>query len=190
MTDDSWAVRLSAMKAVVDGDRGVDEAGIHRRMGQTLIWVQDVERTLRFVLTFVIQKGDGLTLERLEAQTEAERKKTIGYFLDQMRRRVAIHPKVNDYLSTFLTLRNRFAHDVSSVPGWDMETEDGLKAANDFLTDLGGHSLWVYFWLAGIVRGWSLEVGMKTGFDDHETMHFLDRTFRPLADATLDELPE
>ena len=190
MTDDSWALRLSAMKAVVDGDRGVDEPGIHRRMGRTLIWVQDVERALRFILTFVFQKGGGLTLESLEAQTEAERKKTIGYFLDQMRRRVAIHPKVDDYLSTFLTLRNQFAHDVTSVSGWDLETEAGLKAANDFLTDLGGHALWIYFWLAGIVRSWSQQVGMETSFEDDETMHFLDRTFRQLADATLDELPE
>lgn len=182
---------LASMKLVVERRSATDEAGIHARLGETLIAIQDFEDSLRILLTFVIQKpGQALTLETLTAQQEAERTKTIGYFLAQLRNRIAIHPEVDEVFTTFLRMRNTFTHKLKSVEGWNTTTPEGLMIANAFITDVQSRAYWLYFWLAGIIRDWSQQVGMETEFDDHEVMRFIDDTFRPFALSSIDNLPE
>ncbi|WP_340189945.1 hypothetical protein [Brevundimonas vesicularis] len=160
-------------------------------MGDTLLSIQSFERALRLILTFVIQKsGAPLTLESLQAQEEAERSKTVGYFLAQMRKRVSIHPDVDETMKAFLRNRNIFVHDLTKVTGWALDTPEGLIIANDFLSDLQTDALWLYFWLAGLLRDWSQQIGLQTEFDDHEAMRLIDETFRPLAVKSIGELPE
>lgn len=183
-----WAVDVEQLKRVINARRAVDETGIHTRVGAVLMSIQNVEKSLRFLLTFVIQKGVTLNLASLEAQTEAERKKTIGWFLSQLRGRVDIHPAVNERFSAFLTLRNQFAHDLSSVPGWSTESAEGLKSANDFLTEVHAHTIWIYFWLSGITRSWAVQNDMETDIDDDPVIHFIDQTFRPIAEQTVQKL--
>lgn len=187
----AWATSLPNMRRVVDGKRAVDKAGVHARLGETLLAIQVFEDSLRMVLTFVIQKPDTpLTMENLTTQQETERTKTIGYFLAQLRRRIAIHPDVDATLTAFLRMRNTFAHDLRSVEGWDLATPAGLSVANDFISDVQARAYWLHFWLAGIIRDWSEQVGLTTEFDDDEVMRFIDRTFRPFAVWSIDEPPE
>lgn len=186
-----WVASWQSMRAAIDRQRAKDTPGVHARMGDTLLSIQSFERGLRLILTFVIQKnGAPLTLESLQAQEEAERSKTIGYFLAQMRKRVSIHPDVDDTMKAFLRKRNIFVHDVTKVIGWSLDTPEGLSIANDFLSDLQTDALWLYFWLAGLLRDWSQQIGLETEFDDHEAMRLIDETFRPLAVNSLRELPE
>jgi len=84
-------------------------------MGVALIMLQAAEKLIRLCLTFVIQKSDSLTLDLLIDQEEAERKKTLGYFLTELHKRADIHEEFDALLSDFLKNRNDFVHDLSRV---------------------------------------------------------------------------
>ena len=57
------------------------------RIGAALLSVQVTERALRLITTFVFQKSGLTTAEQLIAQTNAEQRKTLGYFLAELRKR-------------------------------------------------------------------------------------------------------
>jgi hypothetical protein len=67
-----------------------ERADVLMRIGAALLMMQSAERGLRFCLTFVFQKSSPLTLEMLQTQEEEERKKTMGYFLRELRQRVEL----------------------------------------------------------------------------------------------------
>lgn len=77
------------------------------RIGIALHHVQVVEGLLRFVMTFVIQKGDSVDILKVE---EADRKKTLGYFMAELRKRAGLHPGLDRELVEFLEKRNTLAH--------------------------------------------------------------------------------
>jgi hypothetical protein len=58
------------------------------RVGTTLLNVQITERALRFITSFVLQKSSPITAEQIIAKSNAEQKKTLGYFLAELRKRV------------------------------------------------------------------------------------------------------
>lgn len=102
-------------------------------IGATLLLTQSVEEALRVITTFVIQKGDRLDLRTLEAQTQAEQKKTIGYFIGELRKRADLRKDLEVCLASFLSHRNTLAHNVEKIPGWDLKTEEGREVARAFL---------------------------------------------------------
>ena len=174
------------LRRVIGSRKGSDKETTLARVGETLLMVQDVEASLRFVMTFVIQQGEEeMDLARYETQTRAERKKTIGYFLSQLRRRVDVEPTTDARLSAFLDMRNLFVHKLDEVPGWGLDDEASLAASNDFLTDLLATSFYIYLWLAGITKSWARQVGMTTKYDDEEIVRMIDEHFVPLAEWSL-----
>jgi hypothetical protein len=62
-------------------------------LGATLMLVQTAEGVLKTCMTYALPKGGSLTLELLERQTAEEAKKTLGYFLDQLRRPADVLPE-------------------------------------------------------------------------------------------------
>jgi hypothetical protein len=89
------------------------------RVGTTLLNVQITERALRFITTFVLQKSSPITAEQIIAQSNAEQKKTLGYLLPELRKRVDLDVHFD---RKFLRRRNLLAHHLSDLPGWNTDT--------------------------------------------------------------------
>ena len=63
-----------------------------------------------------------------------ERKKTIGYFLTELRKRADLHDQFDQKLRDFLDHRNTFIHNLHDVPGWNLETQGGKDVARQFIS--------------------------------------------------------
>lgn len=116
---------------------------------------------MRFCTTFVFQRGGPLTFEKLQSINEEERKKTLGYFLDQIRRRSKLHPKLAENLKKYLDMRNDIVHNHSKIEGWNLRTEEGVAVANTYLWSfirLGNHLLEVF---AALSIEWEQQVGFN-----------------------------
>ena len=126
------------------------------RLGLALLQIQAAEHVIRLVLQHVIQ-DKSITVEILEAQEQAERKKTLGYFLHKLRARADLVPELDEMLQKFLDYRNTFAHNLSEVPGWNLETDEGRQVAIAWLAELQQLTEQVckIFW--GLVRAWEKE---------------------------------
>lgn len=153
------------------------------RIGTTLLLVQTVERMLRMTMTWVFQKRSPLTIEALEAQREAERKKTIGYFIAELKKRADVHPLLEANLSHFLTMRNQFVHNLSDIPGWDTHTEEGQKIALKFVNDLFHLSQALLKIFAALLRSWGEQIGSGVPLPDNEFFADVEANYKPLVDA-------
>lgn len=100
----------------------------------TLIRVQLAERQLKACITWLGTNAEE-TLEGLEARRETLRKKTIGFFLAALRKKVDIEPSFDALLQDFLAKRNLFAHDLMSIPNFSLRDED-IPVGIEFLRDL------------------------------------------------------
>lgn len=134
-------------------------------IGFAVCHAQTVEGMLRFCTTFVLQKKDGpLTIEKLKSIRSAERKKTLGYFLDQVKRRSSVHPKLAETLEIYLQHRNDLIHNHQNIPGWDLDTEEGIRVIQVFILDFlsrGNHILEIF---TALTRSWEMQSGRKTSF--------------------------
>jgi hypothetical protein len=96
---------------------------------ETLILLQTAEKIIRFCMTFVFQKQTPFTYELLQQQEQAERKKTIGYFLSELRKRATVDESFDLLLEGFLLNRNNFIHDLSRFQAWDFhKKKDNLES--------------------------------------------------------------
>ena len=137
------------------------EKDLLMRMGVCLLLVQQAESLLRFCLTFVLQKQSPLTLELIESQKEAEKKKTLGFFLIELRKRADLDDRFDSMLSDFLTRRNQFVHNITDLEGWDRSTEAGQLVARNFIDTLTRQAIEISNTLTGLVMTWQ----KQTGFD-------------------------
>jgi hypothetical protein len=156
------------------------EKQILQFMGFCLILVQAVERMLGLVTTFVLQKPN-MTSQKLLEQAQKESKRTLGYFLKELHKRADIHPNFDDTLSRFLESRNKFAHSLSDIPGWDLQTEDGRATAARFLMELaqtGGRVMSVF---VALTKRWTKEAKIHVP-SQHEIIDEIAKVFGPLVD--------
>ena len=116
----------------------VDEETLHARrqevlatIGATLLLVQSAEKIVQGCMRWTLPRQGITTLEDLERQTAEEAKKTLGYFLDQLRRRAAVEELFDADLKEFLEKRNTFVHHLSSVADLNLETVEGLDVASN-----------------------------------------------------------
>lgn len=135
-----------------------EQKDILMRVGAALIFVQSAERLIRTCMTFVLQKDEPLTLEKLERQTDAERKKTLGYFLAELRKRAALDEGFDKLLRDFLEQRNLLVHDVDSIPGWNLQSSDGCKRAREFIDAFILSTLEVQKVFFGLLLAWQGQV--------------------------------
>jgi hypothetical protein len=103
-------------------------------IGVILIAVQGAEKTIDLALTFVFQGEERLTLQKLERLKAAERSRTLGRLLQQLRERVELSPEFDVLLTQFLSDRNTFIYRILEVPGFDLSTREGINAATAFLS--------------------------------------------------------
>jgi hypothetical protein len=64
--------------------------------------------------------------EQIIAQSNTEQKKTLGYFLAELRKRVDLDVHFDRTLAEFLRRRNLLAHHLSDLPGWNTDTAHGI----------------------------------------------------------------
>jgi hypothetical protein len=103
-----------------------------------------------------------------EAQKEAERKKTIGYFIAELKKRADVHPLLEANLSRFLTMRNQFVHSLADIPGWDTHTEEGQAVALKFVSELFHLSQALLKIFAAPVRSWGEQIGSGVPTPDND----------------------
>ena len=118
----------------------------------TLLNVQITERALRFIATFVLQKSSPITAEQIIAQSNAEQKKTLGYFLAELRKRVDLDVHFDRTLAEFLRRRNLLAHHLSDLPGWNTDTAHGIYIGRRFINELDQINNEVLKVFTGLVR--------------------------------------
>ena len=150
-------------------------------MGVALLLLQNAERVLRLCMTVVLQKQP-LTLDLLNEQEEAERNKTIGYFLAELRKRAAVHETVDVLLRNFLKNRNDFVHDLSRVTTWNLQTPDGAAMSGEFVHNLIQQTKQVIKVFLGLLAAWQEQVGLsEPAFPNDEWFSEIENVYKPLA---------
>ena len=151
-------------------------------IGGTLIIVQMAERMVKFCMTYVVQMTPLLSLEALEKQTAQEARKTLGYFLSELRKRASLEEQLDGRFTEFLQLRNQFAHGLYTVEGLDFKTPDGLTVATDYIGRVAGLAVYVQNVFMGLARAWQEQTGMQDDFAENEYFQEIDQTYKPMAE--------
>lgn len=148
-----------------------------------MLLLQTAEKVIRLCATFVFPKKSPVTLELLQQQEEAERTKTLGYFLSELRKRVSVHESFDALLKDFLKNRNDFIHDLSRVPTWDIETPETAIEAKQFVFKLIQQTEEVLKVFSGVVLAWQEQVGFSgPPTPNHEWFSEVEKTYKPLVD--------
>ena len=124
------------------------------RIGFALILVQSAEQHIRFCMTYVLQKDSPLTLAKFEKQTKEERRKTLGYFMNELRKRADLDENFGALLEEFLEERNILVHSLDDIPGWSLQTTEGRKIASAFVNSFIGKAIEVLKVFMGLFRSW------------------------------------
>ena len=150
-------------------------------MGVALLLLQNAERVIRLCMTVVLQKQP-LTLDVLQQQEEAERNKTIGYFLSELRKRATIDETFDALLKEFLKNRNDFVHDLSRVPSWSLRTPEEAAQSREFVHCLIQQTEEVLKILVGLIAAWQEQVGSPEPLlPSHEWFSEIDEFYKPVA---------
>lgn len=179
------------MNKVLDVDESseITEKSIQTYIGEILLFLQVTEKAIRITMTYVIQKdqnGSGMTYDQIVAQEKIERRKTLGYFLSQLRSRVSLDEKFDEDLATFLDLRNQFVHHLSSVEGWDLDTTKGLTVAHEHLTKVLRYTAYTLMVFSGIVRNWQKQTGVEPISPEFNSLkEFIDTNYTPHVDSLI-----
>jgi glyceraldehyde-3-phosphate dehydrogenase/erythrose-4-phosphate dehydrogenase len=80
------------------------------RIGKTLLEIQLAEAQLQICLSYFLPPDDAKTVEEIEAQAEADRRKTLGDLVTLMRKRIVVSEDFNKKLTQFVQDRNALAH--------------------------------------------------------------------------------
>lgn len=154
------------------------------RVGIALMHVQITERALRLITTFVFQKSSPIMAEAIIAQTESERKKTMGYFLAELRKRVDLDRHFDSTLAEFLRRRNMLAHNLSDLPGWDTDTHHGIYLGRCFVNELLEMNDEVLKVFTGLIRAWQIQIGDTSNPPpvDHDFFKEVDARYVSLAE--------
>ena len=139
-----------------------EQKDVLMRMGAALVLVQSTEQLIRLCMTYVLQKDSPLTIEKYEKQTREERKKTLGYFLGELRKRADLDEHFDALLETFLEERNILVHSVDDIPGWNLSTLEGCNIAGAFVDRFIRKTIEVHKVFLGLMRAWQEESKIDT----------------------------
>lgn len=154
------------------------------RIGVVLLNVQTTELALRLITTYVLQKSSPITAEQLIAQSNAEQKKTLGYFFTELRKRADIDVHFDNTLTEFLRRRNVLAHSLSDIPGWNTDTRHGIYVGRRFINELHDLNNEVLKVFGGLIRAWQVQAGDNNiGVPDHPIFKEIDTKYVPLVDS-------
>ena len=120
-------------------------------------------------------------------QEEAEKKKTIGYFLAELRKRVDVDDSLDELLVDFLNNRNSFVHDLSSFEAWDFHKNKSALQSKKLVFDFMKQTDKVMKIFAGLILSWQEQVQTQTDrlgpvLPNHEWFNEVDSVYKPLMD--------
>jgi hypothetical protein len=119
------------------------------RMGVALFQIQKAEYVLKKLITIFL-RASTLSWEQVLSQEEKERKRTLGYFMKELRKATPVRNDFDEELTRFVKDRNTFIHDFFNVPGFSLENGRGLQAGIDFVSSVTKQAeevrkvLWAY----------------------------------------------
>jgi hypothetical protein len=156
VSSEAAAIMTNAVRPQEAGAKGKSDLMLLQleflaRIGVALLQIQQTERVLKTCTRHVLGRL-GTTWEMIEAQGEVERNKTLGQLLVELRKRINVNPEFDDVLKSFLQDRNTFIHNLSKVPHFSLESDEGMKAGLDFISKLTQRAEHVRNVLAGLVR--------------------------------------
>jgi hypothetical protein len=154
-------------------------------LGGVLLTLQSAEQIVKLCMTYVFPKECNPTLEQIEAQKSEEAKKTLGYFLGQLRKRAAIDSAFDETLREFLLLRNQFIHNLNTVQGFGFDTPEEIAVVVSYTGRLFTLAREVHGVFLGAARAWQDQVGINTDLPDHEFFEHIDLVYKPLAGTLL-----
>jgi hypothetical protein len=105
------------------------------RMGLALFKVQSAELSLKLCITWLGAESN-ITLEQLEAREQSLQKKTLGFFIRELKAKIEFDPIFENTLVQFLRDRNLFAHELREVPGFSLNTDMEILAGIAFVKSL------------------------------------------------------
>ena len=84
-------------------------------------------------------------------------------------------------------MRNTFVHNVDEVPGWSLDSDEGVAAAHSFLTELLRLNETVQAVFLGLLSAWQDENSMHIevpGMPERGKRYFehINATYKPLVD--------
>lgn len=143
-------------------------------IGFTLTYLQSFERSIKFCTTFVLQGDGDLTWGRLQDIEKEERKKALGYFILEIRKRVQLHDRFDELISSVLRDRNDFVHNTDKIAGWDLRTPEGVAVARSFCMSLvrRAHTLNEIF--ATLFAQWSEQAKIRAGTTTEQDTYFAE----------------
>jgi hypothetical protein len=165
------------------GSEDISQLDVYAKIGAALCLVQTAEEVIRTCITYVLPKTSPLTIEDLERQTNAERKKTLGYFLGELRKRADLDEDFDALLASFLENRNTLVHRIGEVPGWTLRTAEGRKIASIFAGRLLTETLEVIKIFAGLLSAWQEQTKIDMPFPrDNELGAEIEEKYKTLVD--------
>jgi hypothetical protein len=105
-------------------------------IGITLLSIQSVEQILEFCLRWVFPSNSNLDLKSLYVMATAERKRTLGQAVNELRKRVDVHAEFDSMLNEFVSLRNRFVHQLFNEPEFNLATDKSCEIAGEIMKHL------------------------------------------------------
>ena len=93
------------------------------------------------------------------------KKRTLGQFLTELRKRVDIDEHFDMILEEFLDKRNTLIHRVMDVPGWSLDTEEGCLVAYQFVNRLMTVDEAVRDTFTALMVVWQKSEDIKTAVD-------------------------
>ena len=154
-------------------------------LGAVLLTLQSAEQVVKLCMIYVFPKERNPTLEQIEAQKSEDAKKTLGYFLGQLRKRVAIDTAFDETLREFLLLRNQFIHNLNTVPGFGFDTPEEISVVDSYTGRLFTLTREVHGVFLGAARAWQDQVGVSADLPDPEFFEYIDLVYKPLAGTLL-----
>ncbi len=158
-------------------------------IGRAVVIAQMVEALIRMCTTYVFP-GEPLTIESLERLEQRERRKTIGHFVRELKKRVLVRDDFDDLLSSFVENRNTLIHRPDDVEGWDLSDDVGKRAVIAFADKVASDAGRLVLILVGFVRAWQVEAGFPDPPSSPEANEFLariDAVYVPLIDVLVRE---
>jgi hypothetical protein len=134
-------------------------------------------------MTYVLPKDGKITVESLERQTAEEAKKTLGYFLGQLRRRVPVQAGFDAELSEFLELRNKLVHHLYEVEGLNFATPEGREVAEAFILKACVKTMHITLIFVSLIQLWVDHVGLSSEDQDKEFLSELRNSYMPMLNS-------
>lgn len=130
-------------------------------MGVALLQIQMTERVLRLCMRWVLPKQSPVTLELFERQELLERRKTLGYFVAELKKRVGLDDGFEALIDEFLERRNAFVHGLFDVSGFSTETDEGLAVAESYVAQVLNVTEKVMYSFLGLMSSWQEQIGLQ-----------------------------